>query len=64
MEIIEVIDRDFQPGDEEGESIVDVLVEMFLDATTDWNHGAYTAELRSFTERLDTLTSTTTAKGN
>ena len=62
MEITEYIDRNFQAGDEEGEGIVDVLVEMFLDATTDWSHGAYTRELRSFTERLATLTETTTAK--
>lgn len=53
MEIVEMIDRDFQPGDEEGEGISEVLVALLIEATRDWSSQDYLLELRSLSRSLD-----------
>ena len=63
MEIINVIlekdlqERNFQPDDgieDEGSEIQAVVIDLFIEATSDWDSEEYLMALRSLSNRVDT----------
>ena len=57
MKVNEMIIKDFQPDDgmeDEGSEIQAVLIDLFTEATADWEHKDYLIALRSLRHRVDT----------
>tara|TARA_R110002020_G_scaffold42285_1_gene124100 strand:+ start:576 stop:788 length:213 start_codon:yes stop_codon:yes gene_type:complete len=57
MKVNEMIIRDFQPDDgmeDEGSEIQAVVIDLFVEATSDWNAKEYLMALRSLRHRIDT----------
>ncbi len=64
MEIINVIlekdlqERNFQPDDgmeNEGSEIQAILIDLFIEATSDWDSKEYLIALRSLNEKVETF---------
>ncbi len=57
MKVNEMIIRDFQPDDgmeDEGSEIQAVVIDLFVEATSDWNAKEYLMALLSLRHRIDT----------
>jgi hypothetical protein len=57
MKVNEMIIRDFQPDDgmeDEGSEIQAVVIDLFVEATSDWSSEEYLMALRSLRHRIDT----------
>ena len=55
--ILEMLTKDFQPDDgmeDEGSEIQAVVIDLFIQATADWEHKDYLIALRSLRHRVDT----------
>ena len=52
MKVNEMIIKDFQPDD--GSEIQAVVIDLFIQATADWEHKDYLIALRSLRHRVDT----------
>jgi len=56
MKVNEMIIRDFQPDDgmeDEGSEIQAVVIDLFVEATSDWDAKNYLMALRSLRHRID-----------
>ena len=57
MKVNEMIIKDFQPDDgmqDEGSEIQAVVINLFIEATSDWSSEEYLIALRSLRHRVDT----------